>query len=364
MSEAPQTICRRGALHHRALVLPLIALLQTGCGGDGPAPSSEPIRPAKLLQIDSVDPTRKIELPAFIAAAETANITFQVGGVLEELRVKAGDEVAQGDVIGRLNQREFSNSVDKARAEFTVAESQFKRAEQLIGDSLISKADYEQLDTRRNIARAALDSAEKALEDTTLRSPFDGVVATVAVDQFQNVTPSTPIVTIQTTGIAEAVVQIPSMMVAKSGQVQTEELVVLLDAAPEQPIPAIIHSVNAQGEAATQTFTATLRFTPPADLVILPGMTGMVRAAFRAPTTTDSAAITTVPLEAVMTEGTQQFVWVVDTASMTVSKRAVTLVPGVGEALVVQEGLAPGDTIVVAGAAYLFEGMTIRPYEG
>ncbi len=341
-----------------------IALLVSACGEQQADTAPDPIRPAILVEIGSMENVRSIDLPAVIEAAETADITFQVAGTLEELPIKAGDEVAKGDVIGRLNQREFINSVDRARAEFTVAEAQFGRAEQLIGDSLISQADYEQLETQLSVARAALDSAEKALEDTVLRSPFTGVVATVAVDQFQNVSPSTPIVTIQTTGVAKAVVQVPAKMVANSGRLLPRELLVVLDAAPDQPLTAELYETNTQAEASTQTFEASFRFTPPEELLILPGMTGTLRASFLIPDADGQAAQINVPLGAILTEAGQQFVWRVDTSTMTVSKQPVVLEPGIGESLIVREGLSVGDTIVGAGASYLFEGMTIRRYEG
>jgi len=62
-----------------------------------------------------------------------------------------------------------------------------------------------------------------------------------------------------------------------------------------------------------------------------------------------------------MSEGGQQYVWVVD-PEMVVSKRSVTVEEGIGETLLVTAGLAPGETIVGAGAAYLSEGMQVRPW--
>lgn len=347
---------------HAAAAL-CITLGLAACGGEDADQAAAPVRPAVLIEIANQAATQSITLPALIQAAETAALTFQVSGTLEALPVKAGDRIAKGDVIGQLNQREFINAAEQARSQFKIAESQFQRAEQLIDKSLISRSDYEQLESNLDVARAKLDSASKALEDTTLRSPFDGIVARVDVDQYQNVAPGTPIVTIQTRGIAEAVVQVPAKMVANSGRLQATEIVVELDAAPEQPVAATLHSTNTEADAATQTYAATFRFAPPEDLIILPGMTGTVRAYFAASDGNDSDNQITIPLGSVVTEGDQHFVWLVDTDTMTVSKRPIRLEPSIGEMLVVSQGLAPGDTIVGAGASYLFEGMTIRRYQ-
>ena len=97
-------------------------------------------------------------------------------------------------------------------------------------------------------------------------------------DQFQTIAPQTPIVTIQSTGAAEAVVQIPSRLVANSNQIQPIETVVILDAAPDTPIPASIVSTSTRTDPRTQTFEVSFAFEPPEELTILPGMTGTLRA--------------------------------------------------------------------------------------
>ena len=69
-----------------------------------------------------------------------------------------------------------------------------------------------------------------------------------------------------------------------------------------------------------------------------------------------------VPLAAIQSDGQEQFVWVVNNDSMAVTKRPVRVREGIGETLVITNGLAVGESIVAAGAAYLSEGMQVRPW--
>ena len=69
-----------------------------------------------------------------------------------------------------------------------------------------------------------------------------------------------------------------------------------------------------------------------------------------------------VPLAAVLSEGEQNFVWVIDSEAMTATKRWVTIQAGVGETAIVTDGLVVGETIAGAGASYLAEGMKVRPW--
>ena len=70
----------------------------------------------------------------------------------------------------------------------------------------------------------------------------------------------------------------------------------------------------------------------------------------------------TVPLSAVSSDGSDRYVWVVDEDTMQVSKRAVSVTDGVGETVLVTDGLEGNETIAVAGASFLGEGMTVRPW--
>jgi RND family efflux transporter MFP subunit len=301
--------------------------------------------------------------PAIIEATSAAEVTFQVGGLLQELPIRSGQTVEEGALIARLDRRNLRNELATSQARFERAESDFLRTERLLAANATSRRAFEQAQSERDVARADLDTARKRLEDATLRSPFSGVIAAVHVEQFQNVAAQEPIVTLQTTGTAEAAFQVPARTVATSSQFETEETVVLLDAVPDVRIPAVFQSVTTQADPETQTFLVKYAFTPPADLVVLPGMTGMVESRVRFIRDGGLADLPEVPTSAVLSDGEARYVWVVDKNTMMVSRREVSLAPGVGESLAVLGGLVEGELIVGAGASYLHEGMQIRPYE-
>ena len=282
--------------------------------------------------------------------------------MLAAIDVREGDRVAQGAEIARLDQRDRQAELATARANFEAAESDFQRIDKLVAGGAVSRADHERRRTQRDVAKASLDLARKRLDDTVLRSPFAGVVAAVHVEAFQNVAARQPVATLQTTGAVEAVVQAPATLVAHSGRIEPLETVVVLDAAPDAPMPATLHSTAARADPAAQTFELRFAFTPPEGVVILPGMTGNLRATLAVAGEEGGARIN-VPIAAILSEAHTRYVWVVDSDTMTVSKREVVLGDGVGETLPVERGLAAGETIVAAGVSYLHEGMQVRRYQ-
>ncbi|MBP0650527.1 hypothetical protein J8J40_26120, partial [Mycobacterium tuberculosis] len=62
--------------------------------------------------------------------------------------------------------------------------------------------------------------------------------------------------------------------------------------------------------------------------------------------------------------GTDSVVWLYDRLTGTVSARSVVLGAGAPDGVRVLSGLAPGDTVVVAGTQFMRDGMKVRPIDG
>lgn len=337
----------------------LVASL-AGCGGDEVKERAEVVRPAKILEVEMVSNEKRLTFPAVVEAISSKDLTFQVSGQIDSLKVVEGQEVKEGDVIATIVKRDYENQLTAAQTQFDTAKIEFERAERLIAGNAISQSQFDQRKSQLEIANAQLDSAKKALEDTTLVSPFDGIIAIKHAEELQTVTPSAPIVTLQTEGAAEALVKIPASIVSRSKQIQPIETVIVLDAAPDQLIPASVVSFSTVADEQSQTFDVHFGFVPPENFTILPGMTGLVKSTISFIGDANTVGQIQVPLHAIVTSEAEQYVWVVDAASMTVSKRVIEIGPGIGEKLVVESGLEAGDLIVGAGASYLHEGMKIR----
>jgi len=330
-----------------------------GCGGVEQTETTV-VRPAKLVTVGSASTQRTLTFPAVIEARSTAELTFPVGGTLEQILVRAGDEVAQGTVIARLEARSFRNAVSSAQTQFNTAVAEFTRADRLWAENAIARNVYEQRQAALEVARAALDDARKALEDSVLTSPFDGVVAIRHLDENQNVGVGQPIVTVQTT--ADAIINVPATLVANANYIEPTGATVILDANRDIRMSATLAETSTAADPTTQTFSASFLFYPPEDLNVLPGMTATVESQIEI-LHSDFVAQVSIPIGAIVSDGAEEYVWRVDPDTMTVSRQDITTGIRVGDEIVVLTGLEMGETIVGAGAAYLHEGMQISAYE-
>ncbi len=232
----------------------------------------------------------------------------------------------------------------------------------------IARSVLEQRKSQRDVAKSQLDTAEKALGDTVVRAPFPGIVAEIPIKRRQTVSAGQIIATLIGTenlagaGIVEATVNMPAIVIARSQEAETRSAVVILDAAPDIRIDATYKSASLLADSTSQTYAVTFTFDPPGDLIILPGMQATLELSSVRRTSDSQALRISVPLSAILSDGTARYVWVIDEDSMIASKREVTVSDGIGESAVVTEGLALGEMIATAGASYLAEGMQVRSW--
>lgn len=344
------------------LIISACALL-AGCGdGSSDETREAAVRPAKIVTVAAASDRRDLTFPAVIRAAQSAELTFQVAGEIRELNVLQAQSIEEGDVIAKLDQRNALNALEQARAEYRNAQAEFERAERLLARDAISQSAVDSRRTQRDIARAALSTAEKAVADTVLMAPFSGGISRVYVERFQNIQAKEPIVVIQSNQV-EAVINIPGTIIAQIPQLETLGTTVTLDAAPDVAIPATFREASGLADENTQTYEVTFDFEPPEELLILPGMTATVSSTFVF--SNGSAFIpegVAVPLSSVLAEGDQTFVWVVDETDMTIHKTEVVMGADAGEFVVATSGLDGGEKIVAAGVPFLHEGMRVRPW--
>lgn len=346
----------------RSILLLTAAVSLMGCSEQPANSNKQPKpRPVKLITLEQAGERQSITYPAVVDAVQSSRLAFQVGGLIETVNVIAAQQVKQGDVLMQLEQRDFQNKLNSAKAQFDTSQSEYTRAKTLVESGVISTSEMEQITSNRDVAKAQLDSAEKALSDTVLKAPFDGIVLEVPVKSLETVQAGTYAVGVMGNGLMEAIINLPASVVARASADVHPEAYVMLDVAPDSPIPATFRRANLEADPSTQTYQVRFAFNHPENLNVLPGMTASVSISFFPSTNEDGIALS-VPTFAIVYQNGQHFVWVVDPETMTVTKREITIREGVGESVVITSGLVMGESIVGAGATYLAEGMKVREW--
>jgi RND family efflux transporter MFP subunit len=350
----------------RKIFLPLIAMTisLSACQKPEETVTEAKIRPAKLVTVTSASTSRSLSFPAVIEAENSSELTFQVSGQITQLNVLEGDEVKQGQVIARVEERDYSNSLAQAQAQFDNAETEYQRAKRLADQDAISRSILETRRTNRDVAKAVLDTANKTKGDTVLRAPFAGFISKVFVKKFQNVQAKEAIANIQSADMV-AIINAPADIVARTPQMEPTNTSVVLDAAPDTVLPAVFKEASGQADPTTQTYEVSFSFASPENLFVLPGMTATMKTDFQFNIMSDIVPTgIAVPVAAVVAEGSNLFVWRVNPSTMEISKSQIVTGMGMSEQdVIVISGLDAGDMIVAAGGSYLHEGMKVRAWQ-
>lgn len=341
-----------------------LALLTLGCNSemdnDG-TQQKDKARPVKLLTIESSQNSSLLSFPAVIQAGETSQLAFQVNGVVASVNVMESMEVKKGDILATLDTRDYQTQLDAAKAEYTKSNSEYQRTKKLFKKGIVAQVKLEESKAKKDIHKAELATAQKAVNDTALVAPYAGYISTVELKKNQTIQQGKAVISLLSLTKLEAKINLPSSIVANAKENNENNTIhIVLNAAPNQKIPASLKEASLMADQQSQTYAVTFNFEPQQGLNILPGMTA--RVFFQDPTKDFSKNVIEIPMQAISKQDEALFVWVLDEDNMKVTKRNIQIADDVGENIIVTNGLSQSDIIVTAGVAYLSEGMTVRPW--
>ena len=364
----------------------LLLGLAVSCSSDHPKTAEEG-RPVKTMVVAAGDRPLVRSFAGRVEASKTADLAFQVSGVLMSLPIREGERAAKGTTIAQLRQDEFQarlktvqGQLDQARSQLQAvqtrlanAKTEYERFSRLVGTSAVSRSEYDAADTAYRVAQDEQRSQEAAvralegrfaestlqLSDSALRAPYDGVVAQRLVDVGQNVTANMPAIRFQNVDEIDIVVDVPeSFMASESRRADIVQSVAEFGMAPGRQFPVTIREITQVADPKTQIFQVRFTMKAPPGITALPGMTASVVITTRAHGGAGNRIV--VPVSAVAKqESGQQVVWVLGPDKV-VHGKPVKLGAPTEDLIVIEEGLQPGDRIVVAGATFMRDGLKVR----
>ena len=344
----------RRALLTIPLPLVLLSLLSVGCG----KPSEEPdlIRPVRTMRVADVEQLSRRVFPGRAEATQAVDLSFDVQGQLIERPVNVGDEVTKGQVLARLDPRDYENELQATQARLKQAEAYLARIEKAVQTGAVAEQDLTDAVAQRDTALANVNIKKKALDDSVLFAPFDGTVSATYVKNFQSVEGKQNILRLLDSSRMELKIDIPEQIIMLASHLG--DITVTFESHPENPVPAEVKEIGNEASATTRTYPLTLIMDQPAGFTILAGMTGMVRGNPKPPEPLGDAGIEILG-SAVFEDGGQSYVWVLDEAGPSVHRQEVKP-QGVTSFGMKVSGLNAGQTIVTAGAHHLSEGQMVR----
>ena len=188
----------------KVALLCLVGLVVSGCGEDDSRTGQiEPIvRGVKTCLVEDIEQTTVRHYPSVLQPSSTSTLSFEVSGRLEQFKLDVGQRVKEGDVIATIDPKSLQIQVDNANAALRQAESTARNAEEdyqrkakLVDQGVVTKSDADKSKTNMETsasqvvqARKQLENAREDLGRAVLTAPFSGIVNSVDVESFANVT--------------------------------------------------------------------------------------------------------------------------------------------------------------------------------
>jgi len=334
----------------------LMSIMLVACSDEQVAEQTV-IRPVKAMQVADVSGLSDRSFPGRAKATEQIDLSFDVSGKLTERPVNIGDTIEKGQIIARLDPRDFRAKLKSARAELQRDIQNFKRANDLIKKDFISKSEFDRLEASVDIAEANVDLARKALSDSVIKAPFSGRIAKLYVENYQAVRAKENIARLLDTSKIEIIIDIPENLISNAPFIKN--IKVRFDAFPGIEVPATIKEISNEASENTRTYPVTLIMEQPEGVEILPGMAGKAKGEAHLPDKTNKGFY--IPLSAVFSadESNNSYVWVIDEKNQTVNKREITTEALSQYGIKVIKGLQAGEWIATAGVHYLQQGQKI-----
>ena len=269
----------------------------------------------------------------FLAHEEEVMLSSEVIGKVDELMIEEGDSVKAGDLVLRVDDKNFLagleqseasvriNTIDIERQEVRISnlERQFARSSRLYEQDLIGEEEYESLRNQLDLARidfssskerltqaeAQLDQVLDNLSKTKIISPIDGVVTSLdikvgetAIASSTNI-PGSSLMTIANPASIYTEVLVDEADIANIEIGQRAEIVAI--AYPDQPMTGVVRFIANTAKIAPGrtglSFVVKIDITDPGEVVLRPGMS--CRAEIF---TQQEQSVAAVPIEAVIFE--------------------------------------------------------------
>jgi RND family efflux transporter MFP subunit len=398
-TDEPRRVSRLAVFAQAAAIIVLLAagwflrgLMPSRPAGPPPGMMGGPAGPPAVVAAEVTEGPAEApqEFIGRVEAIETVNVVPQVAGYLATVHFEEGGLVATGDLLFTIEKAPFEARValaeaavqqaeanvpaaradlDAAKANLVRAERYFERLQQADERSVVqadmdrASADFEQAQARVKQAAAAIQQAQAAHEQakanlslaridlgyTEIRAPVTGRIGKAMVTEGNYVAPATgPLARIVQIDPVRVVYSVPDREFTRLSRLMGENGTAALDMRLRLPDGALYENpghwsfADNEMDAATGTIAVRARFDNPGGLLV--PMTHVVVLARSAETRTAPR----VPSRAVMTDQEGEFVYVVTDESVA-EERRVLLGADLEGFRIVEQGLAPGEKVVVRG---------------
>jgi membrane fusion protein (multidrug efflux system) len=337
-----------------AALLMLTPLIGCGRSEGNPQPEKGQEDALKVkVSVSRVEPVSIrdiIVLPGETEAWLDVLVSADTIGRVEWIGPGEGDKVRKGQLLAKIDVSALRAALDRAEVAFKLADELYQRRQRLFERKIINQEELDHSLTEKTLAHGNLKQAQVEHERGFVRSPINGLVNHLFVDEGEFIDRGKPMVDLVNLDKIKINVSVPELDVRylQVGQKTT----VKVDAFPDRLLSGIVHFVAYKADPGTKTFLVRVLIDNP-NYSIRPGM--ISRVSFLRRVIPDALV---APLFALVDKGGERILFVEKDG--VVHARTVSLGIIERDRIQVTRGLNIGDHLIVTGQTEVEEGMKVQ----
>ncbi len=346
----------------RKLILLLLGLSLVSCAKEGNEISVK----SKLVKLYEIEDITRTEVRSFagkVVEGKKANLSFRIAAPIEQILVEEGEYIKSGQVLARLDMRDYQLQYEAIKAQFDQISNEVSRIEILYHKGNISENDYEKAKSSLSQITAKYESVQNSLNDIELSAPYSGFIQDIFFDQGEIVKVGLPVITLISDKDFQIQCDIPASVYVNRDKFSSYS--VTLETATNKKIPLELLNIKHKSNL-NSLYRVYFKIPSNADNSpkMAVGMDCQVEITYELETNYEERIIK-VPMESIIQTEKESFVWLCTQDSEGknyVNKRIIKIIGIDDRGLVmISDGLQAGDKVIKAGVHDLKDKDEVEP---
>ncbi|MCL1049206.1 efflux RND transporter periplasmic adaptor subunit [Shewanella abyssi] len=329
------------ALNNKKIILPiLLVALLSACGAEEEVKEEEKYAvPVETTTVIQGDVSSFYSTTATLEAPEEAKVVTRVAGLIQSINVEEGDRVTKGQLLAIIDSKRQKFDLDRSQAEVEIIQQELNRLKKINNKQFFSADSMAKLEYNLQAAMAKRDLAALYVQESMIRSPIEGVVATRFVKSGNMAKEFDELFYIVNQDELYGIVHLPEQQLQHLRLGQDAQI--FANKHTQNTTHATVLRISPIVDAQSGTFKVTLS-VPNQKATLKAGM--FTRVELRYDTHND---VITVPYNALVNQDNEFALYVIDGTKA--NRRTVTLGYREADTVEVVAGIESGEQIVIRG---------------
>lgn len=303
----------------------------------------------EVMKVEKINHGFTLSVPGSLEAFNGTKLSAETSGRVTEILFKPGVKVKKGDLLVRLNSESVEASLEKAKAQYKLAELNYQRNLQLYKQRYIDRSTLDSFKTAMESAQADIDLYQAELNKLLIRAPFDGKIGLRNVSLGDYVSPGVILTSLQMMNPIKVAFSVPEKYIR---QIAVGDKVIVTASDFQGAYNGSIYAIDSSIDKNTRSIDVEAQIDNSSGILV-PGAFVEINII-----SNQKKDVLVIPQNSVVYESTGVYVYKLNDHK--VAKTLVTLGDELeNNQVIVKEGLAEGDVIVTSGQSKIFDGAPV-----